>query len=127
MPAAGPADLAKRQETAADIAGWLKLADQGAALQRLATAPDTGRTARAAAAKACVAIDPAGAVKSLAASLDDAVHALPVREAAAAALAPVDSNEARAALVQASPPPPRTCRSRSRCPSPARNRGASPS
>lgn len=101
MPAERIWGFTRQQESACEIAGWLRQAELAPALADLAIGRNTDAALRAAAAKALAQIDPGAAATKLAAPLADATADAKLREAAAAALGGIDTPEARAALVTA--------------------------
>jgi putative heme-binding domain-containing protein len=98
VPARDLNTLSKRAEAAARIAASLKL-DLAEPLRKLATSAEADAGSRSAAVKALGQIDPTGAAPMLAGLLNDASAPPAVRSAAATALAPLNSDAARAALV----------------------------
>jgi putative heme-binding domain-containing protein len=90
----------RRLETAADLAKTLSLKRCAEPLSKLMADPATEAGARTAAINAVLALDPRGQTVAVADLLADASQPAAIREAAARALADVNSDEARQSILK---------------------------
>jgi putative heme-binding domain-containing protein len=101
LPAAAPAEFARRQQTAADVAARLRLASLSGPLDTLARDRQADSDARSAAARASLALNGAAAIPSLAALLNDASEPAAFRTRLGELLGEQKSPDAHAAVTAA--------------------------
>jgi putative heme-binding domain-containing protein len=101
LPAAAPAEISQRQQTACDLVGRLQLATFRTDLDRLVREREAETPARAAAAKALLALGSSTAIPTLADALMDAAEPAQFRVRLGELLAEQKSVEAHAAVATA--------------------------
>lgn len=99
-PSVAPGDIARRQQTAAELAGRLRLPVL-AQVEPMALRSDYDADARVAAARALAALDRETAARALPPALTNANQSLALREGIGLALVEADLPSARAAVVTA--------------------------